>query len=84
MAFLFRGPATRYGLSKGPFLTVPQSAPPGSIDDTLALLAAADYLADRSLATVLFLALRMGAADLSRRQAGVGETEAAKVLSNRP
>ncbi|HWP14106.1 MAG TPA: MoxR family ATPase, partial [Xanthobacteraceae bacterium] len=29
---------------------------PASIDDTLKLLAGADYLADRSLATVLFLA----------------------------
>ncbi|MGA7610289.1 MAG: MoxR family ATPase, partial [Xanthobacteraceae bacterium] len=33
---------------------------PSSIDKTLDLLANADYLADRSLATVLFLALRMG------------------------
>ena len=33
---------------------------PNSIDATLALLAKADYVADRSLATVLYLALRMG------------------------
>jgi len=33
---------------------------PASIDATLDLLAGADYLADRSLATVLFLALKMG------------------------
>ena len=34
-------------------------ANPGSIDETLALLAGADYVADRALATVLFLSLRM-------------------------
>ena len=32
---------------------------PGSIDDTLALLQNANYVADRSLATVLYLALKM-------------------------
>jgi MoxR-like ATPase len=55
--------------------------PPASIDDTLALLAAADYLADRSLATVLFLALRMGRPLFLEGEAGVGKTEIAKVLS---
>jgi MoxR-like ATPase len=79
MAFLFRGPATRYGLSKGRHVTAP--APPRSIDDTLALLASADYLADRSLATVLFLALRMGRPIFLEGEAGVGKTEVAKVLS---
>ncbi|HEY5217307.1 MAG TPA: MoxR family ATPase, partial [Pseudolabrys sp.] len=33
---------------------------PNSIEDTLGLLTKADYIADRSLATVLYLALRMG------------------------
>ena len=32
---------------------------PSSIDDTLDLLSGADYVADRALATVLFLSLRM-------------------------
>ena len=36
------------------------TALPNSIDATLALLAKADYIADRSLATVLYLALKMG------------------------
>jgi MoxR-like ATPase len=54
---------------------------PGSIDATLDLLAAADYLADRSLATVLFLALRMGRPLFLEGEAGVGKTEIAKVLS---
>ena len=66
-------------MSKGRFVTAP--APPRSIDDTLALLASADYLADRSLATVLFLALRMGRPIFLEGEAGVGKTEVAKVLS---
>jgi len=54
---------------------------PGSIDETLQLLASADYLADRSLATVLFLALRMGRPLFLEGEAGVGKTEIAKVLA---
>ena len=54
---------------------------PGSIDDTLALLAKADYIADRSLATVLYLALRMGRPLFVEGEAGVGKTEIAKVLA---
>jgi MoxR-like ATPase len=68
-------------LSKGRLVTVSRSAIPQSIDDTLALLASADYLADRSLATVLFLALRMGRPIFLEGEAGVGKTEIAKVLS---
>jgi len=55
---------------------------PASIDTTLDLLAAADYLADRSLATVLFLALKMGRPLFLEGEAGVGKTEIAKVLSS--
>src|SRR5205809_4999358 len=61
-----------------------KSAPhplPTSIDATLDLLAAADYLADRSLATVLFLALKMGRPLFLEGEAGVGKTEIGKVLS---
>src|SRR5437660_1540507 len=64
-------------MRKGLFVT----ALPKSIDETLALLASADYLADRSLATVLFLALRMGRPIFLEGEAGVGKTEIAKVLS---
>ncbi len=55
---------------------------PASIDATLDLLAGADYLADRSLATVLFLALKMGRPIFLEGEAGVGKTEIAKVLSS--
>jgi MoxR-like ATPase len=54
---------------------------PASIEATLKLLAGADYLADRSLATVLFLALKMGRPLFLEGEAGVGKTEIAKVLS---
>ena len=55
---------------------------PASIDDTLHLLAGANYVADRSLATVVFLALRMGRPLLLEGEAGVGKTEIAKVLAS--
>jgi MoxR-like ATPase len=54
---------------------------PGSVDDTLALLAAGDYIAERSLATAVFLALRMGRPLFLEGEAGVGKTEIAKVLA---
>jgi MoxR-like ATPase len=54
---------------------------PASIEATLELLAAADYLADRALATVLFLALKMGRPIFLEGEAGVGKTEIAKVLA---
>jgi MoxR-like ATPase len=55
---------------------------PQSIDETLALLSGADYVADRSLATVLFLSLRMGRPLFLEGEAGVGKTEIAKVLAS--
>src|SRR6201996_3074779 len=54
---------------------------PQSIDDTTSMLANADYVAGRSLSTVLFLALRMGRPLFLEGEAGVGKTEIAKVLS---
>src|SRR5271154_1454182 len=54
---------------------------PASIDATVALLAEAEYLADRSLGTVLYLALKMGRPLFLEGEAGVGKTEIAKVLS---
>ena len=54
---------------------------PASIDDTLDLLEGADYVADRSLATVLFLSLRMQRPLFLEGEAGVGKTEIAKVLA---
>jgi MoxR-like ATPase len=54
---------------------------PDSIDATLALLSRGDYVAERSLATAVFLALRMGRPLFLEGEAGVGKTEIAKVLA---
>ncbi|UVK37212.1 MoxR family ATPase [Mesorhizobium sp. AR10] len=54
---------------------------PRTIDETLDLLTGADYVADRSLATVLFLSLRMKRPLFLEGEAGVGKTEIAKVLA---
>ncbi|MEM9277638.1 MAG: MoxR family ATPase [Pseudomonadota bacterium] len=54
---------------------------PDSIDATESMLAANGYVADRSLATVLFLSLKMRRPLFLEGEAGVGKTEIAKVLS---
>jgi MoxR-like ATPase len=54
---------------------------PDSIDGTLNLLGKADYVGDRSLATVLYLSLKMGRPLFLEGEAGVGKTEIAKVLA---
>ncbi|MGI9352123.1 MAG: AAA family ATPase [Rhizobiaceae bacterium] len=54
---------------------------PSSIDATESLLASEGYVADRSLATVLYLSLKMGRPLFLEGEAGVGKTEVAKVLS---
>ena len=54
---------------------------PDSVDETLSLLADGRYVADRSLATALFLALRLGRPIFLEGEAGVGKTEIAKVLA---
>jgi MoxR-like ATPase len=60
---------------------MPVTPLPDSIDATLGLLAKAGYVADRSLSTVLYLALRMGRPLFLEGEAGVGKTEIAKVLA---
>jgi len=57
------------------------NALPASVDDTHALLAAGDYVADRSLATALYLSLSLGRPLFLEGEAGVGKTEIAKVLA---
>ncbi|HEY5817727.1 MAG TPA: MoxR family ATPase [Mesorhizobium sp.] len=60
---------------------VPRPAPE-SIDETLTMLSGADYVADRSLATVLYLSLKMKRPLFLEGEAGVGKTEIAKVLAS--
>ncbi|SMF77849.1 MoxR-like ATPase [Tistlia consotensis] len=53
----------------------------GSVDEVLALLAEGRYVGERSLATVLFLALKLGRPLFLEGEAGTGKTEIAKVLA---
>jgi MoxR-like ATPase len=57
------------------------AALPQNVDETIALLAGADYVAERSLGTAVFLALRMGRPLFLEGEAGVGKTEIAKTLA---
>ncbi len=57
------------------------AAIPKSVDATQALLADADYVAERSLATSVYLSLKLGRPLFLEGEAGVGKTEIAKVLS---
>jgi MoxR-like ATPase len=54
---------------------------PASIDAAQQLLASADYVADRSLATSVYLSLAMQRPLFLEGEAGVGKTEIAKVLA---
>ena len=54
---------------------------PETIDATSKLLAAGSYVADRPLATALYLALSLGRPLFLEGEAGVGKTEIAKVLA---
>ncbi len=54
---------------------------PDSIDATLDLLRGQSYIADRSLATTIYLALRLERPLFLEGEAGVGKTEVAKVLA---
>ncbi len=55
---------------------------PQSVDQTEALLASGQYVADRSLATAAFLALTLRRPLFLEGEAGVGKTEIAKVLAS--
>ncbi len=54
---------------------------PADVDAALALLSAHDYVADRRLATAIFLALKLRRPLFLEGEAGVGKTEIAKVLA---
>ena len=55
---------------------------PESIDATQAMLAGEGYVAGRGLATVVFLALKLGRPLFLEGEAGVGKTEIAKALAS--
>jgi MoxR-like ATPase len=54
---------------------------PASVDATLDLLTRQDYVADRRLATAVFLSLKLTRPLFLEGEAGVGKTEIAKVLA---
>ncbi|MGH7919838.1 MAG: AAA family ATPase, partial [Candidatus Dormibacteraceae bacterium] len=54
---------------------------PTSIDDVSARLQDRRYIGDRQLATTIFLALRLQKPLFLEGEAGVGKTEAAKVMA---
>lgn len=57
------------------------AALPANIDETQSLLKAGSYVADRSLATAVFLSLKLARPLFLEGEAGVGKTEIAKVLA---
>ncbi|MEM8687923.1 MAG: MoxR family ATPase [Pseudomonadota bacterium] len=58
-----------------------KDALPQSIDETQELLSSASYVADRALATVVYLSFKLGRPLFLEGEAGVGKTELAKVIS---
>jgi len=59
----------------------PDLALPTSIDDTLTRLAALDYVADRQLATCVYLALKLQRPLFLEGEPGTGKTEIARTLA---
>ena len=57
------------------------AAIPHNIEETLTLLRQGNYIADRSLATAVYLSLKLKRPLFLEGEAGVGKTEIAKVLS---
>ena len=58
-------------------------ATPATVDETLTLLSGGDYVADRNLATSLFVAFRLNRPLFLEGEAGVGKTALAGVLAER-
>ena len=54
---------------------------PKSVDETVEILAAGNYIADRNLATTLHISLSMQRPIFHEGEAGVGKTELAKVVA---
>ncbi len=61
--------------------TVTSRPLPATVEDAVSLLAAGEYVADRSLATAVLLALKLNRPLFLEGEAGVGKTEIAKVLA---
>ena len=64
-----------------PTIALPSIALPTGIDDTVARLAMHDYLADRQLATCVYLALKLQRPLFLEGEPGTGKTEIARTLA---
>ncbi len=64
-------------------MSAPTHGLPTSVDEVIEMLGGGRYVCDRSLATTLFLALKLGRPLFLEGDAGVGKTELAKVLAER-
>jgi MoxR-like ATPase len=62
-------------------MTAPAPAAPASVDDVVTALGGESYVADRRLATSVFLALKLGRPLFVEGEPGVGKTELAKALA---
>jgi MoxR-like ATPase len=72
------------GLSRRAYLAIMKPSTPPSVadvDGVLRLLGDGEYVADRSLATAVFLAMTLSRPLFLEGEAGVGKTEIAKVLA---
>lgn len=61
---------------------IPDTSDFTTVDELATILESEKYIADRSLATTLYLTLKLGKPLLLEGEAGVGKTEIAKVLSS--
>src|SRR3954464_285297 len=68
-------------LTPNALISMPSPKLPTSVDEALSTLAEGKYVADRSLATAVFLSLRLNRPLFLEGEAGVGKTEIAKVLA---
>src|SRR4051794_38220473 len=60
---------------------MPVNRLPASVDEVAQMLATQEYIAERHLATTLYLAMIMGRPLFLEGEAGVGKTEVAKALA---
>jgi MoxR-like ATPase len=74
-------PGASGGAAREAAIGSPLGSPVASVDELIVRLAGHRYLAAPSLATVLYLGLRLGKPVLLEGEAGVGKTEVAKVLA---
>jgi MoxR-like ATPase len=68
-------------MSKGKLAEEKVQDVPSSIDETITQLAAQNYVCGRDLATVAYLALKLGKPLFLEGEAGVGKTEIAKAIA---